>query len=166
MQERADLEQLSAALVVYAGRLVRAVSRRAVHDIPAATLRLLSQVEELGPLSVGELARADRCSQPAMSSAVQNLVAKGWARKQPNPEDARSSLVSITPAGHALLQTARGGYAAVVADRLAATPDHDVAELAAAVSLLRDLLAAPDTADAASFETTRSSDPDHQKALA
>jgi DNA-binding MarR family transcriptional regulator len=135
-----SLERLSAELVVYAGRLVRAVSRRAGHDVPAATLRLLSQVDELGPTTIGHLAQADRCSQPTMSSAVQNLVDKGWAAKQPNPADARSSLVHLTDAGREALGSTRRKNAAVVAARLEADPQHDVQDLETAVALLRGLL--------------------------
>ena len=36
--------------------------------VPTASLRLLSQVDELGPLTIGALATADRCSQPTMSA--------------------------------------------------------------------------------------------------
>jgi len=125
---------------MYAGRLVRAVSRRASHDVPAATLRLLSQVEELGPITIGHLAQADRCSQPTMSSAVQNLVDKGWAAKRPNPADARSSLVHLTDAGREVLGSTRRKNAEVVALRLAVDPQHDVQDLESAVALLRGLL--------------------------
>ena len=135
-----NLEQLSAELVVYAGRLVRAVSRRTSPDVPAATMRLLSQVEELEPITIGHLAQADRCSQPTMSSSVQNLVDKGWAAKQPNPADARSSLVHLTDAGREALATTRRKNAEVVAARLEADPQHDVHDLETAVALLRGLL--------------------------
>jgi DNA-binding MarR family transcriptional regulator len=135
-----DLERLSAELAMYAGRLVRAVTRRTAGDVPAASLRLLSQLEELGPVTVGQLALADRCSQPTMSNAVQYLTEKGWAVKQPNPEDARSSLVALTDDGRAVLTRARRRNAAVIADRLRADREHDLADLATAVSLIKRLL--------------------------
>ncbi len=125
---------------MYAGRLVRAVSRRSSHDVPSATLRLLSQLDELGPITIGHLAAADRCSQPTMSSAVQNLTEKGWADKQPNPTDARSSLVDLTDDGRAVLADARRRNAAVVADRLRRDPQHDEQDLAAAVAVIKGLL--------------------------
>jgi DNA-binding MarR family transcriptional regulator len=136
-------ERLSGELVVHAGRLVRAVSRGGSHTVPAATLRMLAQVDELGPVSIGRLAEADRCSQPTMSAAVQNLAEKGWAVKRPNPADARSSLVSLTPQGRAVLRDARRQNAAVVADRLRRTPTVDEHDLAAAVALIRALLDTP-----------------------
>jgi DNA-binding MarR family transcriptional regulator len=142
--DRPSLDRLSAELVVYAGRLVRAVSRRATRDVPAAALRLLSQVDELGPSTIGHLAEADRCSQPTMSNAVQSLVDKGWARKLPNPADARSSLVELTGEGRAVLAAARRRHAAVVAERLRADPHHDEQDLATAVAVLKGLLETTD----------------------
>ncbi|MGN6130123.1 MAG: MarR family winged helix-turn-helix transcriptional regulator [Nocardioidaceae bacterium] len=138
--EHPALEQLSAELVIYAGRLVRAVTRYTNQELPAATLRLLSQIDELGPSTIGHLAEADRCRQPTMSNAVHNLVEKGWARKQPNPDDARSSLVDLTPAGRTVLAEARRRNAGAVVERLARIPDHDVDDLARAVALLKGLL--------------------------
>jgi DNA-binding MarR family transcriptional regulator len=145
---RPTLEELSAELVLYAGRLVRVVTRHATGlstAVPTASLRLLSQVEELGPVTIGALATADRCSQPTMSAGVAGLVERGWATKQPNPDDARSSLVALTKAGRTVLVQARRERAAVVSDRLRSDPLHDEADLATAVAVLRGLLEPHDT---------------------
>ena len=126
--------------MVYAGRLARAVTRSTSPGVPAATLRLLSLVDELGPSGISNLAQADRCSQPTMSTAVRNLTEKGWAVNRANPADARSSLVALTDEGLSVLAEARRRNAAVVAARLEADPRHTVADLADAVGLLRHLL--------------------------
>ncbi|HEU5045129.1 MAG TPA: MarR family transcriptional regulator [Nocardioidaceae bacterium] len=136
----AETERLAGALVTYSARLVRAVSRRTAQEVPAATLRLLSQLEELGPVGVSQLAVADRCSQPTMSAAVKHLTDKGWARKDANPDDARSCLVTLTSDGLAVLKAARRRNAAVVAERLAADPRHTEADLESAVTLIQHLL--------------------------
>jgi DNA-binding MarR family transcriptional regulator len=138
-----SLEQLSGELVMYAGRLVRAVSRRTSHDVPAATLRLLSQVDELGPVTIGRLAEADRCSQPTMSAAVHNLTEKGWAVKEPNPSDARSWLVALTDQGRVRLADARRRNAALVAERFAHDTRHDEQDLATTVAVIKGLLDLP-----------------------
>ena len=138
------LEELSAELVLYTGRLVRAVTRRTSTDVPTASLRLLSQIDELAPVTIGALATADRCSQPTMSAGVQALVERGWAAKQPHPHDARSSLVTLTDAGRTVLTLARRERAAIVAARLQSDPHHDERDLATAVAVLRGLLDQPD----------------------
>jgi DNA-binding MarR family transcriptional regulator len=140
---RPTLEELSAELVLHTGRLVRAVTRHSVGlstAVPTASLRLLSQVDELGPVTIGALATADRCSQPTMSAGVASLVDRGWASKRPHPDDARSSLVALTEAGRTVLVQARRERATVVADRLRADPLHDETDLATAVAVLRGLL--------------------------
>ena len=139
-RELPTLEELSAELVLYTGRLVRAVTRHSSTDVPTASLRLLSQVDELGPVTVGSLARADRCSQPTMSAGVQVLCDRGWAVKRPNPADARSSLVSLTGAGRTVLSEARRERADIVAARLRSDPQHTESDLATAVAVLRGLL--------------------------
>ncbi len=134
------MEEAGASLLMYAARLNRAVIRDAATDVPAATLRLLSRLDELAPVGVSQLAKADGCSQPTMSCAVQLLVDRSWAVKTPNPRDARGSLVDLTDEGVAVLRQARCGNGAVIADRLAADPCHGLADLEAAVVLLRHLL--------------------------
>jgi DNA-binding MarR family transcriptional regulator len=144
---RPTIEDLSAELMLLTGRLVRAVSRETSRasgsiaaQVPAASLRLLSQVEELAPVTIGALATADRCAQPTMSAGVGTLCERGWALKEPNPRDARSSLVSLTEAGRTVLSEARRERAASVAARLRADPRHDEHDVATAVAVLRGLL--------------------------
>jgi DNA-binding MarR family transcriptional regulator len=136
------VHDLSAELTVLIGRLTRTVTRAAGLDVPTASLRLLSQVDELGPVTIGALADADRCSQPTMSSAVQTLCRRGWASKTPNPEDGRSSLVALTGAGRQVLGDARRKRADVVVGLFAADHEHDERDLATAVAVFRGLLAA------------------------
>jgi len=57
------VRRLSNDLVVLSARLVREIRRNSV-DIPAASTRLMSLLDELGPSTVGALAQADRCSHP------------------------------------------------------------------------------------------------------
>jgi DNA-binding MarR family transcriptional regulator len=138
-----DLHELSSDLVVYAARLVRAV-RRALEQ--PAGIRVLSLLDEYGPLGITQLATADRSSQPTMSGAVTGLVERGWVDKQPNPADARGSVVTLTEAGRQELRHARHLNGELVATRLAAHGGHSAEDLATAVAVLRDVLdPEPDT---------------------
>jgi DNA-binding MarR family transcriptional regulator len=155
--ERPTLEELSAELMLYTGRLVRAVTRQAVGtstEVPTASLRLLSQIDELGPVGIGALAVADRCSQPTMSAGVRSLCRRGWAVKAPNPQDARSTLVTLTDEGRSVLEQARRERGAVIAARLRTDPHHDERDLATAVAVLRGLLEQPSPADPRQPTTT------------
>jgi DNA-binding MarR family transcriptional regulator len=135
------VQQLSNDLVVLSARLVREVRRNSL-DFPAASIRLMSLLDELGPSTVGALAHADRCSQPSMSGLVNGLVDKGWVQRDPHPDDARASLVSMTPEGRQKLTTVRRRNATLVAERIEAS-DRSPEELATAVAVLSDLLRHP-----------------------
>ncbi len=133
-----QVQVLSNDLVVLSARLVREV-RRHTADIPAASTRLLSLLDELGPSTVGALAHADRVRQPSMSAHVNALVAREWVRRDPHPDDARACLVSMTEEGRRQLGDLRRRNAALVAERIEAS-GHSPADLATAVSVLSDLL--------------------------
>ncbi|GAB3658551.1 MarR family transcriptional regulator [Nocardioides korecus] len=133
-----QVRELSNDLVVLVARLVREV-RRHNTDVPAASTRLMSLLDELGPSTVGALAQADRCSQPTMTGLVNGLVLKGWLVRTPHPDDARSSLVSMTDEGERVLGGVRRTNATLVADRIART-GRTPEELATAVAVLSDLL--------------------------
>jgi DNA-binding MarR family transcriptional regulator len=133
-----SVTQLSNDLVVLTARLVRVI-RRNTSDLPAASTRLLSLLDELGPSSVGALAQEDRCSQPTMTGIVNGLVAKGWVQRDPHPDDARSTVVSMTAEGRRTLTAVRRRNATLVAERIAAS-GRTTEELATAVAVLSDLL--------------------------
>jgi DNA-binding MarR family transcriptional regulator len=135
----ADVE-LASDLVVQAARLVRAVRREL--ELPALN-RIVSLLDEVGPVGISQLAELDRCSQPTMSSFVAQLVERGWATKEPNPDDARGSVVTLTDAGRDELRRVRRRHGERVAGLLAGT--HTPEEVAMAVAVLRDVLVASNT---------------------
>lgn len=132
------VRELSNDLVVLAARLVREV-RRNNTDVPTASTRLMSLLDELGPSPVGALALADRCSQPTMTGLVNGLADKGWVERTPHPDDARSSLVTMTDEGLRVLASVRRTNAALVAERIERS-DRSAADLATTVAVLSDLL--------------------------
>lgn len=132
-----DPVDLSSDLVMYAARLVRAVRR--AHHLPAG-FRILSLLDEHGPLGVSALAEADRCSQPTMSGAVRDLAGAGWVSKERSATDARSSVVTLTPAGRSEIARVRHLNGEAIAARFAGDQHHSSADLATAVAVLRDLV--------------------------
>jgi DNA-binding MarR family transcriptional regulator len=130
------MHELGSDLTLYAARLVRLLRRE--REQPAG-MRVLSILDEHGPLGIGQLAAADQCSQPTMTGLVHGLVERGWVRKQPDPADARASKVSLTPAGRRTLAGARAHNGALVAERLRAA-GASADDLATAVAVLRTLL--------------------------
>lgn len=126
----------SGDLVTYAARLVRAVRRAVEHP---TGIRVLSLLDEHGPLGVSALASADRCSQPTMSGTVASLVDSGLVTKTANPDDARSSLVALTDAGRTELARVRRSNGREVAARLSRST-CSAEDLATAIAVLRAAL--------------------------
>jgi DNA-binding MarR family transcriptional regulator len=129
-------QELGSDLTLYAARLVRLLRRERPQPVG---MRVLSVLDEVGPLGVTQLATIDQCSQPTMSGPGNGLVERGWVPKRPDPADARSSRVDLTDAGRRVLAQTRRSNGSLVAERLAASglPDHD---LATAVAVLRTIL--------------------------
>lgn len=90
------------------GALLREVARmysraqRVVADCCRATgtqCHLLTELGRAGALPLSELGMRLCLEKSWVSRAVDGMVARGLVSKEPNPADARSWLVTLTPAG-------------------------------------------------------------------
>lgn len=135
-------DDLGTDLLRAAAALTRWASRHASLDLPLAQARLLSLVQELGPVRIGELAAADHCSQPTMSTQVQRLETEGWLQRSVDPDDSRASLISLTSSGQRTLDRAREARRAVVEPILQNLDATDRARLRDAVDVIERILAA------------------------
>jgi DNA-binding MarR family transcriptional regulator len=135
-----EAEQLGSDLLRSAARLTRWASRHATLDVPMAQARLLALVEELGPARVSTLAEADHSSQPTMTTQLQRLEAAGWVLREPDPVDARASLISLTREGRAAIERARRARLDVLSPVLEGLDESQVSRLRTAVETLDELL--------------------------
>src|SRR3712207_2083460 len=78
-----------------------------------------------GPRTVGQLARAERVSPPAITRIVDGLEAAGLAERRRGTDDRRVVTVSVTPAGRRLMERGRARRVEVLAARLRSLPAHD-----------------------------------------
>lgn len=101
-----------------------------------ARLSALSVLVFRGPLSITELAEAERVRAPTMTRIVAGLEDAGLARKQPSSSDRRSVVVSATRRGHRALQTARVRRIRALAARMEDLSGRDVAVLRRAAELM------------------------------
>ncbi|WP_280336553.1 MarR family winged helix-turn-helix transcriptional regulator [Nocardia wallacei] len=95
----------------------RAVVERT--GMPFSRIRILRRLRQGGPMTLKELARAATMDAPATTVVINDLEERGLVRRQTDPADRRSKLVSATESG-----------LAVLADALA-TPDPAPDSLAA-----------------------------------
>jgi DNA-binding MarR family transcriptional regulator len=67
----------------------------------------LNRIAEEGPTTVSGLATAEHVRPQSMAETVAALRQEGLVTGEPDPADARKTLVSITPAGRKLLSNIR-----------------------------------------------------------
>jgi len=94
--------------------------------IPFGRYRALKRLHD-GPLALHALAEAMTIDAPAATVAVNDLEKRGLVVRQPHPTNRRVKLVSLTPAGRAVVAKGRAvterapaAFAAIPAAELAA----------------------------------------------
>ena len=142
-----DPRQLAIELLVTSARFTRLAARETPTAVPSALWRMLAELEESGPIRVGDLAAADRVAQPTATAAVQRLVERGWVERSTQDGDRRAVRVSLTPAGRSVLCRTRQAAADALLPRLAALDPGTLRALAAGIEALRRVLAADEPTD-------------------
>jgi DNA-binding MarR family transcriptional regulator len=104
--------------------------------LSGARLSALSVLEFAGPLTLGQLAAAERVRPPTMSRLVAALEREGWVERAPGPGDRRQVLLRTTPAGSRLMQQGRRRRASALSRRLARLSPDELALLERATELL------------------------------
>lgn len=89
-----------------------------------------------GAMSQKELARFARIEQPSMAQVLARMERDGLIRRTPDPNDGRSSLISLTETALASLPAARAALSEGSEQALAGFSEDEVATL---LSLLRRL---------------------------
>ena len=119
-EARADPTWLLAAEVHSAAlRLLRLLRREdRASEVGPAQLSALSVLVFAGPQRLGELARIEDVRPPTVTGIVRGLEAAGLARRRPDVEDQRSTVVEATPAGRRVLLAGRDRRVAALAGRI------------------------------------------------
>ncbi len=121
-------------------RLSRRLRQEAEAGITPSQLSALATVDRRGPISLRELAAAERVGASTLTRIVAALEDQGLIERVTDPTDRRSALAHVTPVGAKLLNRARDRGARLLADRIKRLTPEDAAALAAALPLLEALL--------------------------
>lgn len=103
-------------------------------------LSILQRLRLEGPSTAASLAAAEHVSQQAIAQSVAPLKSAGLVRAQPDPQDGRKSLISITDAGLAIRESVVASRDSWLARAIDATIDpEERAALDKAIELLERL---------------------------
>ncbi|MFJ9368869.1 MarR family winged helix-turn-helix transcriptional regulator [Nocardia sp. NPDC101769] len=108
-EDRSAAEVAAAAseLRVAASRLLRQLrTARAGIEMTPSQAVALSRLGHEGPMSVADLARAERVRPQSMRTTLAVLEERGLVARAPHPTDQRQVLLSLSEAGQRLLRLA------------------------------------------------------------
>jgi DNA-binding MarR family transcriptional regulator len=131
---------LADRLRVVVARAARRLRQEAGADLGPTLTAALGTIDRHGPLTPSELAAREHIERPTATRLIAKLEERGLLSRTAAPGDARSSLLSLTPAGRARLTEIRTRKDAFLARRLRDLPAEDRATLARAADLLERLM--------------------------
>jgi DNA-binding MarR family transcriptional regulator len=131
--------ELATRLRLAVSRLARRM-RLAANDIPPLQLSTLATLRRHGPLRSGELAQREAVTAPTMTRVLASLVERGLIVRTPDPSDARSVQVSVSPAGVRALEHVTSERTALLGARLTRLTTAQRDALAAALPALEALV--------------------------
>ncbi len=133
--EQDVVSELRAAIVILARRMRY---QQVGLELSASESAVLGRVRRRGPLTPGELARAEHVQPPSMTRLLERLEAKKFVRRDTDPTDRRQVLLTITDSGLDYIErnkAARVAWLTAMLGRLGEADRDRV--LAAAPALLR-----------------------------
>jgi DNA-binding MarR family transcriptional regulator len=132
---------VAAHLRVVVARTARRLRQEAGTDLSPSQTAALATIERHGPLTPSELATHERIQRPTATRVIARLEEAGLVERAADPTDGRSSLVSMTAEGRALLEQLRANKDAFLARRMDAPDPDELAALERAADILERVLA-------------------------
>lgn len=133
---------LAAGLEERVSRLWWLISRDAPTVLSRSAAATLARLREDGPQRISALAEGEAVAQPSMTTLIQRLERDAYVTRRPDPDDARASLIEITPVGLHALEARAGVRAEALAQRLDRLTQKQRAQIERALPALDALLAA------------------------
>jgi DNA-binding MarR family transcriptional regulator len=131
---------VAAHLRVVLARTARRLRQEAGTDLSPSQTAALATIERRGPLTPSEVAAFERIQRPTATRVIARLEEAGLVERAADPADGRSSLVSITAEGRALLDAGRTRKDAFLAQRLDGLEAEEIATLERAAAILEKVL--------------------------
>ena len=135
-----DIATLRAAVLVLARRVRQQVAGGEISSTEGAVLGHLGRC---GPMTPGQLARAEHIQPPSMTRVIELLERREFVRREPHPTDGRQILVTRTAAGDAFVHASKQVRSAWLRERIDQLDPAERQALAGATEALSRLAAMP-----------------------
>ena len=122
--------------IVRTARRLRQEAAAETSGLTPTSVAALATIERHGPLTPSEIAAIERVKRPTITRTLGCLEREGLIDRAPDPEDGRSSLVSVNGAGRERLRRLRGRKNAYLARRMRDLTDGEVETLERAAEIL------------------------------
>jgi DNA-binding MarR family transcriptional regulator len=129
-----DTARTASELRVVLGQLMRRL--RTEHRFPIHQGAVLGRLDREGPVSVSDLAAAEKVRPQSMAQTVGELEADGLVKRRPDPDDRRRALVELTPAGRETLEEDRSRRVGWLVSAIEKLPVRDQVVLARATAII------------------------------
>lgn len=136
----ADLQELFFELIRYETEIWNAIDARlrAEHDLPLSRFEPMQVIDSHPRCRVYDIARTLSITTGGTSKVVDAIEAAGHCRRRPNPDDRRSSIIELTPAGERLLVRATRTFEAELEERVGSVlPERTLRQFVATLVKLR-----------------------------
>lgn len=131
---------LAVRLRLAIARTARRLRQQAGEELSPSQVAALATIDRHGPLTPSELATRERIKRPTATRVIARLEESGLVGRTRDPEDGRSSLVAVAPAGRELLERVRTRKDAYLSRRLRELTPDERATLDRAAAILERLL--------------------------
>ena len=124
-----DVTEVAAALRVSIGLLLRRMRQvRPDGELSLPETSALARLDRAGPATSSALAKEEQISPQSMGATLAALEARGLVARQPDPDDGRRAVLSLTGAGQQVLRDKRSARTAQLAAALSSafTPAESV----------------------------------------
>ena len=110
---------------------------RREHEVPLSWFEPMQVMDRVPDCRVADIAEALSITVGGASKLVDRIEHAGWCRRAPNPNDARSSVLTLSRAGRRVLDAAQDSFDDELATRLGAALSPE--RLTSFASTVRDL---------------------------
>lgn len=131
---------LAGRLQLVLARTARRLRQEAGADLSPSLSSALASIDRHGPVTPSDVAAHERVQRPTATRVIGRLEELGLVDRAPDPSDRRSSLLSASPEGRALLRRLRTRKSQYLALRLAGLDAGELETLDRAAAILERML--------------------------